>query len=629
MLYPGLIVNATYEVVQEIGSGGMGVVYLAYHLRLDKYVVMKKIKASSADLSMLRNEADVLKSLRHTYLPQVYDFISFEGDTYTIIDYIEGYDLKYYIDNRIAVSESQLIKWLKQLCEVLRYLHTHDPKVLHADIKPANIIVQPSGDICLIDFGISMLGNEQMKGLSYEYSSPEQYHNLCCIKSGSYDALCELDDRTDIYSLGATFFQIVTLLDPSCQYEIPPTEQHLSMPMSRELCMIIDKACRYDRSKRYATAAQMYKALDEIYKLGSKYKSYLITQIVLSAAASLMIVLGAILLINGVYDDRKTSFEEDYNRYIAALDARDLSQAVSGAQDLINRSEYDPFMDEATAAEIYRGLGDCYRESGDDRNAVSCYAEALKNLSPGSASEALYRNYAMTLAESGQVDQANEILDELERFYPDSASGRLIRAQLAYLSGRYDEALTPVNEALSLPIDADTRYAAYILLGDIDYAQGDWKSADQAYRSAYQAKENPNALRKRGAVEIRLAVKNRSDAYYLSALECFEIIYERYAPTEDDVLNLGQCYLYSSTPNGAKKCVDAVKEFIDSGHESFRCYVLIAAAGDIAGDEHTAEYCRKAHNIYLAMNQTEKAQIDGDSLRKIRSLYESYTGEVW
>ena len=89
MLYPDLVVNSTYKVVREIGAGGMGVVYLAYHLRLDKYIVMKKIKNSSASLSVIRNEADVLKSLHHTYLPQVYDFIQYDGDTYTIIDYID------------------------------------------------------------------------------------------------------------------------------------------------------------------------------------------------------------------------------------------------------------------------------------------------------------------------------------------------------------------------------------------------------------------------------------------------------------------------------------------------------------------------------------------------------------
>ena len=75
MLFGGDIVNDTYSIVEEIGSGGMGVVYLAYHLRLEKYVVMKKIKNRNLDSSFLRNEVDILKKLHHPYLPQVYDII--------------------------------------------------------------------------------------------------------------------------------------------------------------------------------------------------------------------------------------------------------------------------------------------------------------------------------------------------------------------------------------------------------------------------------------------------------------------------------------------------------------------------------------------------------------------------
>ena len=335
MLYPDLVVNSTYKVVREIGAGGMGVVYLAYHLRLDKYIVMKKIKNSSASLSVIRNEADVLKSLHHTYLPQVYDFIQYDGDTYTIIDYIEGYDLMYYIENGLYISESQLIKWLKQLCEVLQYLHTHTPKILHADIKPANIIIQPSGDVCLIDFGISMLGNAQMKGISYEYSSPEQYYNLCCIRAGNYDAVYTLDDRTDIYSLGTTFYQIMTAMKPSCLYELPPVEDNLYLPASEGLCKIINKAVSFDRGKRFSSAAQMHKALNDIYKLSSKYKTYILTQIAASFIACSLIVLGAVTLMNGLYNNIKRSFEEDYNAYIAALSANNLSRAASSAQKLM------------------------------------------------------------------------------------------------------------------------------------------------------------------------------------------------------------------------------------------------------------------------------------------------------
>lgn len=164
---------------------------------------------------MLRNEVDILKELHHPYLPQVYDFIMYENDLYTIIDYVDGHDLKFYIDNGYVFSEGQLIKWLKQLCEVLSYLHTHNPQVLHTDIKPANIIVKNNGDICLIDFGISLFGAEQIKGISADYSSPEQYYNVEYIRNGQREYCVALDERVDIYSLGATFYHLMTGIKPS------------------------------------------------------------------------------------------------------------------------------------------------------------------------------------------------------------------------------------------------------------------------------------------------------------------------------------------------------------------------------------------------------------------------------
>lgn len=85
---------------------------------------------------------------------------------YTVIDYIDGKDLEHFINDGYVFTESQLIKWLRQLCEVLDYLHCNNPPIIHTDIKPANIIVRDNGDICLIDFGISLSADDAVKGYS-------------------------------------------------------------------------------------------------------------------------------------------------------------------------------------------------------------------------------------------------------------------------------------------------------------------------------------------------------------------------------------------------------------------------------------------------------------------------------
>ena len=117
MLTTGDMINETYMIDSEIGSGALGVVYRAYHVRLQKYVVLKKIKVDKMSYSRFRIEVDTLKQLRHAYLPNVYDYIESDGNIYTVMDYISGYDLKAYMESGTRFTEQELIKWLRQLAD--------------------------------------------------------------------------------------------------------------------------------------------------------------------------------------------------------------------------------------------------------------------------------------------------------------------------------------------------------------------------------------------------------------------------------------------------------------------------------------------------------------------------------
>ncbi len=629
MLYRDMIVDNTYQVCEEIGAGGMGVIFLAYHIRLGKYVVMKKIKNPTAQISMLRNEVDILKSLHHQYLPQVYDFISFEGDLYTIIDYIEGYDLKYYIDNGIEVTEGQLIKWLRQLCEVLEYLHTHEPRILHTDIKPANIIVQPSGDICLIDFGISLLGDDQIKGLSYEYSSPEQNYNVTCLREHNYDYLLDLDERTDIYSLGVTFYQLITLITPSCLYELPPTLENMYYPVSEPLAKIIDKAISFDREARYNSVAEMLKAIDNMYKLGTKYKYYITVQIVSSVLACLMIISGVFIVINQLNNNRLSAFESDYNSYLSALNRNDTQTAINQAKLLLNSSQYKALMDEKTICEIYQGLGGCYFDSGDYRNASACYAKATEYAAASDSGDSICRDHALSLIEEGRIQEADTVLQELIAKYPDSASGDIIIAQLKSKEGNYTEAKQYAHDAISKAGDADTRYTAYLILGDICSKTGDTVAASDAYESAKNLSENAVILRRYGAEQLQLAAGSNNVTYYMNARKAYQRIYDDYAPTENDVFNLAQCYLMSGDVNGAQNAITMLEKYAANHPDSCLTYIMLAISADAANDAGTADYCRKAHDLFVKSSNSDKSAISSEVLDRIKALYQTYVKEAW
>lgn len=174
------VIESTYEIDHEIGSGGGGIVYLAKHLRLDKYVALKADKRElHKGHEELRREVDILKNLSHTYIPQVYDFIQEDGVVYTVEDYIPGKSLDKYLKEGKRFSQAQIITWACQLLEALSYLHSRPPYgILHGDLKPANVMLRADGNICLIDYNIALFLGEEgavQVGSSIGYASPEHY----------------------------------------------------------------------------------------------------------------------------------------------------------------------------------------------------------------------------------------------------------------------------------------------------------------------------------------------------------------------------------------------------------------------------------------------------------------------
>ena len=253
MLQSGDIISGMYQVIREIGTGGMGVIYIGYHLHLQKQIVIKKIKETCVNRVNVRGEADILKQLRHTYLPQVYDFLEVGNDVYTVMDYIPGENLQYYIDHNYTFPEETILLWMRELCEVLDYLHTRKPRILHSDIKPANIMVTPEGDICLIDFNISLDGSvtQEVQGLSRRYASPEQFR---CAMDKMYGRKSSetLDERMDIYSLGAVFYRMMSGYLPDAQNGVPYALSQIDIPYADGLKRIVDKAMDRDVSRRFS-----------------------------------------------------------------------------------------------------------------------------------------------------------------------------------------------------------------------------------------------------------------------------------------------------------------------------------------------------------------------------------------
>ena len=335
------IIASTYEIVEEIGKGGGGVVYLANHMRLKKKVVLKvDNRKITTRLDLLRREVDVLKELRHTYIPQVYDYFIQDDVVYTVIDYIDGESLDKPLERGEKFSQPQVIAWAKEILQALDYLHspTHGSPArgyVHSDIKPANIMKKPDGHICLIDFNIALaLGEENAVGCSRGYASPEHYgvdfssgsressgtemlpgsrgrrtgsrSTAASVKSSSVGSssgssgkkIVVPDVRSDIYSLGATLYHLLNGKRPNEKAKdvIPLSKKEFSP----QIVDIITKAMNPNPDLRYQSAKEMLDAFTNLHWNDIRYIRWKRRNRIVYTVLSLLLAGGGICSFSGL-----------------------------------------------------------------------------------------------------------------------------------------------------------------------------------------------------------------------------------------------------------------------------------------------------------------------------------------
>ncbi|MDH5507463.1 MAG: serine/threonine protein kinase, partial [Anaerolineae bacterium] len=252
-----------YRILEILGQGGMGAVYRAVDENLGLEVAVKENLFTSDEYTrQFRREATILANLRHSNLPRVSDHFEVENKgQYLVMDYIEGEDLRQRMDRIGVLPEEDVIVIGAAICDALQYLHTREPVILHRDIKPGNIKINPDGIVYLVDFGLAKIvhGTQATttgaRAMTPGYSSPEQY------------GTARTDQRSDIYSLGATLYASLTGSIPEDglarameQADLTEIRKH-NPRVSRRLSAVLEKGLAIHPEDRYQAAIEYKQAL--------------------------------------------------------------------------------------------------------------------------------------------------------------------------------------------------------------------------------------------------------------------------------------------------------------------------------------------------------------------------------
>jgi serine/threonine protein kinase/Tfp pilus assembly protein PilF len=278
----GTTFASRYEIIEELGKGGMGRVYKVHDTEIKEKVALKLLKpeiaADERIIERFRNELKIARKVSHKRVCRMYDIGKEEEKYFITMEYVEGKDLKSLIREKGKISKNEVLKLAKQICEGLA--EAHELGIVHRDLKPQNIMIDKDGNAKIMDFGIAR--SVEAPGVTQtgimigtpDYISPEQAEGA------------ETDHRSDIYALGVILYEMVTGSVPfkgdtalsvalKHKAQLPKEPRKLNPEISEQLSRLILVCMEKDRERRYQTAEELLadlKNIEDSFPLGTKIK---------------------------------------------------------------------------------------------------------------------------------------------------------------------------------------------------------------------------------------------------------------------------------------------------------------------------------------------------------------------
>ena len=249
----GQRIGRDYQIIRRLGSGGDGTVYLVRHVPTEQFRAAKRLKTDAPERRM--RELDLMKRLKHPALPQIFDLIEDCGAVWLIMEFINGKPLSDCL--RSGIGPEEFFSAARQLADVLQYLHTRKPPILHLDIKPPNIMLRPGGRLVLLDFGAAVREhsagkNEPCFGTP-GFAAPEQRI------SGAV-----LDCRTDFYGFGAVLYYCLYMETPRSVDVCARRMQSDRIRWRRLIAPLLRRCLAEDRESRFPDTCALCKSVQKI-----------------------------------------------------------------------------------------------------------------------------------------------------------------------------------------------------------------------------------------------------------------------------------------------------------------------------------------------------------------------------
>jgi len=681
----GKVLAKRYTIVEKLGHGGYGDVYRAFDANLQLDVVVKKLKDLTESENGGREEVDVLKQLHQENLPTVFDFFVEDGQAYTVMSLIPGQDLEEVREKYPRFNQKQVLYWAKQLARALAYLHTRKPSIIHSDIKPSNIMLKPDGDVCLIDFNISLAitgDNSYATGTSNGFSPPEQYPNFgfyleetgAQLYNNEYDDRTSqavtimrntigngIDERSDIYSLGATLYTLITGKKPSSHYWNNESILDKNVNISPGFAHIIDKMMQLDPDDRYQNGVELLDALDNIIELDDRFIELKRKRRGHRAITFLMFVTSACLMVSG-YFIRKRELDIEYNSVIneirdnisngdydidnlldeaqsilpKRIDAYEAkieslyksgkyNECISYGTDAIDSPKYDVVTkdDKDSLGNMFYIVGNAYYENEDYSSAIANFQKAIEY---NATNPLFYRDISISEAKNGNTEDAITYLNYAVDHGLEEDSIQMAKGEIEFSKSNYDLAIESFERAFELSTDDSVKRRDMVLEINTYKKMGN-ESVDKAIefmknREGEFGDSSPYLIESMADMYARKGDYQNAATYLAKLNNMGDISLRTYS-------NIAIVYQNMGDMSNARTYLNEMIDTYPNEYESYMRYAMFEADEQSRLPNESRNYSDFAKYYNKAVELYQNAKADDVEMKKLSSMAEQLKSGGW